>query len=99
MNGTHNEFARNSGRETMHLARKRAPQVLPRRIDLNPTGTSPSSKNGTRAKRRHLVISSFSALNFAVRWKPTDEPKPASGVGGEDGAMRLASARLFFISK
>ena len=99
MNGTNSDFTKTYGRENIHLARKRTPQIWPRRINLNPMGAKLPSKNGTRTKRRQLVISSFFAVNFTVRWKPTDEPKTTSGVDCEDGAARSESLRLFCISE
>lgn len=95
INGTINEFARNQEQEITRLAQRRVPQKWTRRINLNPPGTSPTCGNGTNVKP--LVISSYSAITFAVGWKPVDE-KEAKGDCG-NGAERLESARHFFISE
>jgi hypothetical protein len=93
MKGTINEFARNQERGI----RRRAPQKWTRRINLNPLGTSPSSRRGTGVKRRHLTLT-FSAVTFVVGWKPMG-PEVVDACYGKNDATRLDSARLVFISE
>ena len=73
---------------------KRVRKILTRRINLNPTGPGLSSGNGRSAKRRHLILSSFTAVSFAVRWRPA-EISPVNFTKGAESA-RWESIRVLF---
>jgi hypothetical protein len=92
MSGTNNEFQMNQDEGVLIVSQQRPPLSQARHLNLNPLSASRGCSKVTSGERRELIISSFSATTFAVKWEFTKEP---SGTAKKSKpSVKIARSRL-----